>query len=643
MNKLIRNSLLLLLTLIASAMLIRYFTSTKTAVTIADSSAFRSTLKDSDDFNALSAKPLSAKYSGVKTVKVVYDLHTRKLYFIDGNRFTYHFEFCRDVLGYTQGLKNFNHSNYSNTSQRDYVLANLNFYTDLQTYAVEFVTEDDVQAGQVLALFAAITRHSYLKNHLRLLINGAYLEKLQTSLHGIALISPDEIYGGLQYQLIKEGTAYGKLAFVNNALCATADLSDCIIVLTGTPLLIPACQGIITDQFQTPLSHIQILAHQNKIPAFAFKKIQDTTYQKYAGKWVKITAGSDRFDLKEVKRADYLQYKKKATATLVRLKYDTHSPELMLTTECVKGDELKIGHKASHFANLVKIAGLHPTLFSVPEGSFAIPFYYYQQHISRPAINTQLQMICKDHRRWTPEQLARELKTLRHLIRQQPVNDSLLQLAEQQILSNQVGYSYRFRSSCNAEDAEGFSGAGLYKSSTGVYGVQQKSIEQAIQKVWASTWSLQAFKAREQAGIRQDDVKMGILCHKNFGNEDANGVVVTSNLYRPSFAGYTANVQSGELSVVKPDAEVICDQFTFFEASAFNDGQAPVAVDYINIGNQLGGRKVLTQAQITQLYKAVHACVTYYQRTLFSPHTFDIEFKFLQGKLYLKQIRPYEQ
>ncbi|MCC7030765.1 MAG: hypothetical protein IT257_10690, partial [Chitinophagaceae bacterium] len=462
MNKLIRNSLLLLLTIIASAMLIRYFTSTKTAVTIADSSAFRSTLKDSDDFNALSAKPLSAKYSGVKTVKVVYDLHTRKLYFIDGNRFTYHFEFCRDVLGYTQGLKNFNHSNYSNTSQRDYVLANLNFYTDLQTYAVEFVTEDDVQAGQVLALFAAITRHSYLKNHLRLLINGAYLEKLQTSLHGIALISPDEIFGGLQYQLIKEGTAYGKLAFVNNALCATADLSDCIIVLTGTPLLIPACQGIITDQFQTPLSHIQILAHQKKIPAFAFKKIQDTTYQKYAGKWVKITAGSDRFDLKEVKRADYLQYKKKAAATLVRLKSDTHSPELILTRECVKGDELMIGHKASHFANLVKIAGLHPTLFSVPEGSFAIPFYYYQQHISRPAINTQLQMICKDHRRWTPEQLARELKTLRHLIRQQPVNDSLLQLAAQQILSNQVGYSYRFRSSCYAEDADGFSGAGLY-------------------------------------------------------------------------------------------------------------------------------------------------------------------------------------
>jgi phosphoenolpyruvate synthase/pyruvate phosphate dikinase len=412
--------------------------------------------------------------------------------------------------------------------------------------------------------------------------------------------------------------------------------------LKGTPLLIPECQGIITDQFQTPLSHIQILAHHHHIPSFAWKKTGDSAFQKYAGKWVKLSIGTDRFHLQEIKYSDYLKHKLKPTVSSVRLKSDIQSPELIQLSQCTKADQNKIGNKAYHFSILQKISHSNPDLFSVPAGSFAIPFYYYQQQIDQPVVRSKLQLICKQHPHWNRDHLSAELKKLRKLIRQQALNPALLQRIEQQIRSNQVGNSYRFRSSSNAEDAEGFSGAGLYKSATGIYGQTEKSIGQAIQKVWASTWSLQAFLAREQAGIRHEDVKMGILCHTNFGNEDANGVVVTKNIYRPSFSGYTANVQIGEISVVTPVDAVVCDQFTFFEASAFKAGQAPVAVDYITTGNQLGGRKVLTQEQITQLYKAVHACVTYYQRTLFSPHTFDIEFKFLNGKLYLKQIRPYD-
>ncbi|MDN9015613.1 hypothetical protein Q0P45_14150, partial [Staphylococcus aureus] len=54
---------------------------------------------------------------------------------------------------------------------------------------------------------------------------------------------------------------------------------------------------------------------------------------------------------------------------------------------------------------------------------------------------------------------------------------------------------------------------------------------------------------------------MGILVHRSFPNETANGVLVTRNIYREKYAGITVNVQKGDASVVKPDAGVTCDEF----------------------------------------------------------------------------------
>jgi hypothetical protein len=54
-----------------------------------------SQLKNKTEFDNLAGLPLSGKYGQVSAVKVVYDLHSGKLYFVNNTFYKYHVEFCR--------------------------------------------------------------------------------------------------------------------------------------------------------------------------------------------------------------------------------------------------------------------------------------------------------------------------------------------------------------------------------------------------------------------------------------------------------------------------------------------------------------------------------------------------------------------
>lgn len=598
-------------------------------------------LKDSNEFRQFSGTPLVAKYNGVSTVKVVLDLSSNKLYFINSRFFTYHFDFCEDVLGFQGGLTLFNQTNYTNTRLRKYALANLNYYPTLNSFALEFVTEDDLKPEYIQALYQHVKQSSFISSKFYVLVNGELIAQAVSSLPQVPLLHPNDVYSSLTYQSIMTGDAYGKLVFVKDSKHFLNYEDDCIYVLKGSPLIIPACQGIITDQFQTPLSHIQILAHNKRIPSLAFKDCWSESYQAMHNQWVHVHITADSFFIKKIDEATARDHIRHSNIELIKVDADTNFRSIFPLSSFKHRDKNKIGNKAANLAWLEKLSKENPKLFTTPEGGFAIPFYFYYKHLSDPIIQTQLQVILNSASTLNPSQLEDALKELRTRIIRKRIDPDLLHRVEQQIRSNQLGNSYRFRSSCNAEDAAGFSGAGLYTSKTGILGDTTKSIENAIKKVWASTWSLDAFMAREQAHIMQQQVMMGILCHRNFPSESANGVVVTRNIYRPSFPGFTVNTQLGEISVVQPDSNVQCDQFTFFKPADFNPFSDDIAVDYIAYGNQNKGKAVLSSEQVKQLFKAVACCDDYFTQHLNSGVAYDIEFKFDNGKLYLKQIRPY--
>jgi hypothetical protein len=149
------------------------------------------------------------------------------------------------------------------------------------------------------------------------------------------------------------------------------------------------------------------------------------------------------------------------------------------------------------------------------------------------------------------------------------------------------------------------------------------------------------------ANIDEPTMVMGILAHRNFPDEKANGVAITRNIYRQGFTGYTVNVQIGEVPVVSPPDSVTCEQFVCMEAAAINPMDRSIATDYITFSSINGNKPVLDTRQIKALYKAlnlVHRHFNSYSRHNFKngEQPMDVEFKFdRNGRLYLKQARPY--
>ena len=89
------------------------------------------------------------------------------------------------------------------------------------------------------------------------------------------------------------------------------------------------------------------------------------------------------------------------------------------------------------------------------------------------------------------------LEKIRDTIKISPLNDNLLANVLNKMNSDTRFTSYRFRSSTNAEDLNGFNGAGLYSSYSGKLNHVKKTPQKAIKKVWASLWNFNAFEERD--------------------------------------------------------------------------------------------------------------------------------------------------
>ena len=204
--------------------------------------------------------------------------------------------------------------------------------------------------------------------------------------------------------------------------------------------------------------------------------------------------------------------------------------------------------------------------------------------------------------------------------------------------------NFRFRSSTNAEDLDDFNGAGLYDSKTGIIGDSIKTFEKAIKQVWASVWNEASYNERELFGIDQQNIAMGVLVHRSFPDELANGVIITKNIFRENIPGITVNVQKGENSVVKPEKGEICEQFVAYH---FNDGkdETDFDIDYTSNSNLNNNEPLLTRKEMSNLYDVSKKIETkmyrYWRKNQF--HPVDIEFKIVGEKrdLYIKQVRPF--
>ncbi|MBW1656396.1 PEP/pyruvate-binding domain-containing protein [Flavobacterium quisquiliarum] len=610
-------------------------------LTTLNAQRFVSSLPDYEAYKAFKGKPLSDKFSNIESVKVVYDLRKQKMYYFNSSLILLHFDFAVNYLGYTPDLDIFNDRNYSNTEkERDFLLGNLNHIKGTDKWIFELAASDHMPIQLIERFFNLVRTSTFIGMKLKFYLNNPeMMEWFQQNKFKIPCVKSDYIFGEIKYQEVVRGTNVGILKKYNLKELETVKPNpDEIIILNGTPDILPNVRGIIVNELQTPLSHLVLLGKNRKIPIMAYTDIEkDNNIKSLLSKKVELKIAIDTFYIKETTKKISL----KTIGKKKKLLIDNTITELVNLSQIPKKGVNYIGSKAQNMAYLIAISKEIP--FKVPENAHAIPFYFYTQHIQKTSISPLIAELLafpkKDSTLWVNNQL----KKIRDAIKKEPINPELISKLNLAFKDAKFK-NFRFRSSTNAEDLDDFNGAGLYDSKTGIVGDSIKTFEKAIKQVWASVWNEASYNERELFGIDQQNIAMGVLVHRSFPDELANGVIITKNLFRQNFPGITVNVQKGENSVVKPEKGEICEQFVAYH---FSDGKddKDFDIDYTSNSNLNNNEPLLSRKEMSNLFnvsrKIEEKMYRYWRKNQF--HPVDIEFKIVGEKrdLYIKQVRPF--
>lgn len=614
-----------------------------------------------DDFLALASIPLDASIPGARSVKTVIDRpYGNQMYFQNSVKYGIHWDFARAHLSGgdmipVPDLGTFNLTEYYSPNRR-FILGAVTYYEGRAAWTYEIAPYDTSTAEMIAEGFEIVADSGFFGEELYFHPTSeavaAVAEDLPSS---VEIISTDELFEGIEYQPLNLGTSLGRLRFMKAEQLETefVNFRD-IVVLDAVPNDISVVMGIITAEFQTPLSHINVLSQNRGTPNMALKGAEENEeLRALEGKWVRFHVGAFDYTLEEVTKDEadaWWEENRPAAVGVPDLDLSvTALPDIedLLDPGLPMDEALDLaipafGGKASHYSAATRIGEDVPM-----PGGFAVPVHYYWQFMEQNGFHDRVAgMIADAEFQNDPEVRERRLKELREDMEVAPVDPGFAALLEEKLRAGGYdGIRMRFRSSTNAEDLEGFTGAGLYISWTGALGDPDRPVLDAVRHVWSSVWFFRAFEERSYRSIDHTAVGMALLVHRSFSDEEANGVALTANPYDTSGLepGFYINVQRGEASVVKPMPGVTTDQFIYHYDFP---GQPIVFIAHSNLVPE--GCTVLTSKQTYQLGTALKAIHEHFYPVYGSSdwYAMDVEFKFdgmpgEEPRLWVKQARPH--
>jgi hypothetical protein len=461
----------------------------------------------------------------------------------------------------------------------------------------------------------------------------------------VAVVTTEEIFAGITYQPLNLGETIGQVRIVTIAELETGYVSPReIAVLDRVPNDISVVAGTVTEEFQTPLAHVNVLAQQRGTPNMALVGAQ-TAFAPYAGQWVHLTVASFGYTVAPATQAEADAW------------FEAHRPPAVQVpaldgtrVDLVDVDDLGLdqlgsyGGKACGFGLLRDIEGI-----AVRDG-FAIPFFYYDQFMRENAFDVEIDALLADPM-FTGDGTYRRAKLLELQGRMEvaPINTAFHDLLFAKLNAEYPNLRMRYRSSTNAEDLNGQIGAGLYESKSGDPDDPADTVEDAIRKVWASMWNFRAFEEREYLRIPHDSVAMAMLVHESYVAEAANGVAVTANIFDPAAGGEDAfyvNVQVGDGSVTRPLPGITAEQLIYYY---FHPGQPAT---YLALSNLVApGEHVMSREELYDLGQQLDKIRTYLLMFYDPPSGFgalplEVDFKLVLDPdgtrhVEVKQARPY--
>ncbi len=621
-----------------------------------------------------------------------------RVYFQNTRLFPGHYEFAERVLGITSSRAEFAQSTYQGEARRQ-LAGTLEFFPELtlesrafggaltRPVALEFFPSDDLSPELVLRA------HRLLEERLGTALDAGDRRLVYVPAGNVqeqelaaseaefaardALFSDHlELYSGLEQQILNPGLAYGTLLRVTPEELEQRVVSFReLLVLTRLPNELPLVGGTITEELQTPLAHVNLAARARGTPNLSLMGAgSDPRVAPLLGKLVRFEVTKTGFSLEEATLEEAEEFWASRGGEPLVPESDLEFEELSSFEELGFDDAIRFGAKAANLAELRQSLGEQ-----APPG-FAVPFSAYRSYLRENPVTEALCIdaaddcaeegrsaeLCDAARARCDEARAAEssfedysrtlladpelvtdaplreacLDGLAYLVQHGDVDPQFAAALDARVVEVLGTQKVRLRSSTNAEDLPGFSGAGLYDS-VSAEGTGNDSPSNEIRKVWASVFRFRAFEERALWNVDHDAIQMGVAVNPAVDDEAANGVLVTQNIPSPGAEGYYVNVQQGEVEVTNPENGAVAEVFTIVPAPSGTHQVMRQRFSSLSPGVAL-----LTDAEIDDLYAASSRVQSHFAKLYQKPARelpLDLEFKVFgpERKLWIKQARPY--
>ena len=623
----------------------------------------------------------------------VRDLQTApRVYFQNTQKYPLHFDFARRVLGYAGSADQFAADTYAG-AERSAMAGTLIFYPSVSgaargaaatveaPWTLNFFPSDAITTDQVRQAHRLIEeRLSCLQwaGSTRRLVyvpanaageELASADDLSFRRSGIAWMSHQDLYGGISVQALNDGLALGTLRRMTPEQLASSVVSfRDVLVLTRLPNELPIVGGTITEEFQTPLAHVNVAARTRGTPNLAYPgAAQDPQITSLIGARVRFEVSGGDYSLREATLEEAEAFWGSRTRERFVPVFDSTLSGIPSFDQIGFSDSIRVGAKAANLAELSRELGEH-----APAVGLAIPFRYYEEFLQSSLSSRKLcegaQASCVASGRdddtcqralslcvlgegesfatflgrvledpaFKEETVLRDavLANVRYFIEQTPVSAEFAELLDARVAEVFGALRVKIRSSTNTEDLPNFSGAGLYNSYR-AYATGAEAASRVVTRVFASTWSFRAFEERSFWNIDHQAVRMGCVINEAFSDELANGVLITQNIADPSVYGMYVNVQKGEESVTNPSRGALPEIFTIL-------GDAGYEVSRDRFSSLSPSAALLSDSEVASLYEAGAKARAHFAKLYGRETVLEIEFKLTpQHQIVFKQARPY--
>lgn len=594
-------------------------------------------IDDFSNFNNLSVKLNFVQWSeflnGKEFVKyIITDFDSvPKIYFINSSNHNLHQDFATTI-----GIDHV--GNHVKKGQVIYHPTSISNNGTLGTFAFNYSNghpQDFDVVQKTHELLAA--NMTFLENNLSYFIttnneDEYYQDSTLFNNSRVPVLFESDIYDGLNYWGLNQAEGFG---FFHQITLEETPGSKDIVLYESLPNALPRVGGIMTSVIQTPLSHVNLRAIQNKIPnAFIRDPLSIDSISDLLNDYIYFRVEQDNY------------YIRKATLDEVNKWFENlrptqeQSPPLNLNyTTILPLDDIGFtmydGFGAKS-ANLATMRTFDLPYKTIPDG-FGVPFYFYQEFMKYNNFFEEVDLMINNPNFKADRNIRDDiLKAFREKIRGAEMPDWMLTELSVMHSSFPQGTSVRCRSSSNNEDLAGFNGAGLYTSKT--QHPEEGHISKSIKQVYASLWNLRAFEERDFYRINHFATSMGVLCHPNFSDEKSNSVAVSADPVYNSDNSFYLNSQLGEDLITNPDSnsrpeEILLDKndgYVIIENSNFLPSDTTIMSE--EQLDQMRDYLTLIHSKFEKLYNAED------NKTF----AMDIESKITSdNQLIIKQARPW--